>query len=978
MPKSVTSTREKFLREDTAATEIADPCKEAFAGEDLRARYEKSLEAERIACQEKLLALRIRKWQQGSRMSEEETYDPETDLPIVPEAKSTEPTGHIYDQQEKGATVEPEAIHSFFHESLKKEEWEDNPEGVAQSTPTSTIKDRFRISGRFISEKVTPDRKGGKQVEPCDQFAGKLFRAPYEKKSGDLRNLRSTQGKEMTTEIGDIKKEERRVENVELNIKDLGSLGGSHPVFVKEISSLKVKVGEMSEFIGQFQGDPPPTVNWLKDGHPVDHNPDYDIIQKSNNSKLTIFYPTTDHEGTYDCIITNKHGKSIFTPDVVKIQGMSSGPSSEAASQTVRHKFTFSFDVVGEAPCVVTELENITCSEGETAVLKCVITGEPAPEVTWYHDHICLEATVGKYSTEIHDKMYMLYISNFTYPDAGLYKCVAKNKLGEVTSISEVSYQVEKPKKLSEGVDFTPSQTARKSPYGLTEDFKKPDIFQKAQDSVVLPKVKPPSSQAPTEMPVKTTIARPSLSREPQVISGCGLQGSAAVIKVSQIKQAFESTSPIRLTENLSLEEERKKTLFPEEFIPSVAMSLNQQEEVKPHKPDTMHTEKYKRPSTEDSCERFFSPVQFLTSPTDEGIEKTLSGMNVDENQFLSQARGSLGLSTLQEKVQGIPPAFLKPLMKKNVFENDTLTFHAEVFGLPSPEVNWFRNKTQLLADDRVTIERDGDSISLTIQNVTKADQGEYICEAVNYVGEARSVAVVIIVSQEVRFTPVPPAVSHQHVMKFDVEEDDSSRSPSPQEILLEPVFLTQLSGAAVNTGETARFTVKVSGFPKPTVQWSHNGKVVKSSSVYKLIEEKDEYTLVITQVTSEYEGKYSCTATNRFGQTTCTTYLEVKKPEASQAEKWVEKMFKLTGQPAKGTEASFNYKVSGDPVPDIKWFKGPFQIQPSRNCIIRTNSDGSGFIIIKNAKQEDSGLYTCKASNQFGETACSAELVVF
>uniref|UniRef100_A0A3Q4HEC7 Ig-like domain-containing protein n=1 Tax=Neolamprologus brichardi TaxID=32507 RepID=A0A3Q4HEC7_NEOBR len=77
----------------------------------------------------------------------------------------------------------------------------------------------------------------------------------------------------------------------------------------------------------------------------------------------------------------------------VLTEGMPSGPSSEAASQTVRHKFTFSFDVVGEAPCVVTELENITCSEGETAVLKCVITGEPAPDVTWYHDHICLEAT---------------------------------------------------------------------------------------------------------------------------------------------------------------------------------------------------------------------------------------------------------------------------------------------------------------------------------------------------------------------------------------------------------------------------------------------------------------------------------------------------------------------------------------------------------------------------------------------------------
>lgn len=204
------------------------------------------------------------------------------------------------------------------------------------------------------------------------------------------------------------------------------------------------------------------------------------------------------------------------------------------------------------------------------------------------------------------------------------------------------------------------------------------------------------------------------------------------------------------------------------------------------------------------------------------------------------------------------------------------------------------------------------------------------------------------------------------------------------------PVFLSQLSPAAVTSGETARFTVRVSGFPKPIVQWSRNGRVIKSSSAYRLVEEKEEYTLVITKVTSEYEGEYSCTATNRFGQTTCTTYLEVKKPDISQAERWVEKMFKVTGQPptftvqiqpvrcSEGGEVYFNYKTTGDPVPDVKWLKGAFQIQPSRNCIIVTNPDGSGLINIKSVKQEDSGLYTCKASNQFGEATCSAELVVF
>lgn len=203
------------------------------------------------------------------------------------------------------------------------------------------------------------------------------------------------------------------------------------------------------------------------------------------------------------------------------------------------------------------------------------------------------------------------------------------------------------------------------------------------------------------------------------------------------------------------------------------------------------------------------------------------------------------------------------------------------------------------------------------------------------------------------------------------------------------PVFLSQVSPASVCVGETAKFTVRVSGVPKPVIQWSHNGEVITSSSVHKLIEEKEECTLVITKVTSEYEGEYSCTATNRFGQTTCTSYLEVKSVDVSQAEKWVEKMFKATGQPPKfsvqiqplrcseGTEVSFHYRVSGDPVPDVKWYKGAFQVQPSRNCIIISNPDGSGSLSLKSIKQEDGGMYKCRASNKFGEASSSAELAV-
>ena len=150
---------------------------------------------------------------------------------------------------------------------------------------------------------------------------------------------------------------------------------------------------------------------------------------------------------------------------------------------------------------------------------------------------------------------------------------------------------------------------------------------------------------------------------------------------------------------------------------------------------------------------------------------------------------------------------------------------------------------------------------------------------------------------------------------------------------------MTQLSPAAVNVGEAARFIVTVSGLPKPTVLWFYNGKVITSSSIYKLVHKKDKYALKISEVKTEYEGEYSCTANNRFGQTTCTTYLEVRKRASTTAEQWVETFFKATGQPPnftsqikpikcqEGGEAYFKYKATGEPMPDVQGFKSAHKI---------------------------------------------------
>lgn len=217
----------------------------------------------------------------------------------------------------------------------------------------------------------------------------------------------------------------------------------------------------------------------------------------------------------------------------------------------------------------------------------------------------------------------------------------------------------------------------------------------------------------------------------------------------------------------------------------------------------------------------------------------------------------------------------------------------------------------------------------------------------------------------------------------FELEPESKVFSETLEKQIEKPVFVTKLSPAIISVGNTAKFTVTVSGFPKPFVQWYHNGQTITSSSVYTFIQEHAEHTLVINDVKKELEGEYSCTASNRHGKSTCTSFLHVKVKDPK-------KVKEPSGQPPYFTKAIeslccqagdsivFEYKVTGDPLPSIEWFKDSYHLQPSKYFSIVGNVDGSGFIKIMDIQQSDSGLYSCKASNLLGEASCSAELIVY
>uniref|UniRef100_A0A4W6E2M0 Ig-like domain-containing protein n=1 Tax=Lates calcarifer TaxID=8187 RepID=A0A4W6E2M0_LATCA len=115
--------------------------------------------------------------------------------------------------------------------------------------------------------------------------------------------------------------------------------------------------------------------------------------------------------------------------------------------------------------------------------------------------------------------------------------------------------------------------------------------------------------------------------------------------------------------------------------------------------------------------------------------------------------------------------------------------------------------------------------------------------------------------------------------------------------------------------------------------------------------EEQEEYTLVITRVTTEYEGEYSCTATNRFVQI---------QPKITPLEINV------------GSHAKFECEIEDAPSVTFKWYKSGIEIRQSEKYRILSRYTSSSLELL-NPVKADSGEYTCKASNQHGTDSCTA-----
>ncbi|XP_027756961.1 nexilin isoform X1 [Empidonax traillii] len=101
-------------------------------------------------------------------------------------------------------------------------------------------------------------------------------------------------------------------------------------------------------------------------------------------------------------------------------------------------------------------------------------------------------------------------------------------------------------------------------------------------------------------------------------------------------------------------------------------------------------------------------------------------------------------------------------------------------------------------------------------------------------------------------------------------DEEDQARSGAPW-------FKKSLKNTSVVDGEPVRFTVKITGEPKPQVTWWFEGEMLQDSEDYQYIERGETYCLYLPETFPEDEGEYMCKAVNNRGSAASTCILTIE-----------------------------------------------------------------------------------------------------
>ncbi|XP_072117153.1 striated muscle preferentially expressed protein kinase isoform X1 [Mobula birostris] len=270
-----------------------------------------------------------------------------------------------------------------------------------------------------------------------------------------------------------------------------------------------------------------------------------------------------------------------------------------------------------------------------------------------------------------------------------------------------------------------------------------------------------------------------------------------------------------------------------------------------------------------------------------------------------------------------------------------------------------------------------------------------------------------------------------------ELESSDDSYVSAGEDPLEPPVFEISITDAVVAVGSAVLLKCIITGTPLPEVTWKKDGEILKTSQTHILKAEGERHTLFIPSATMLDGGLYSVSAANEVGLSSCCASVQVRSDSttdsrsqpipaelyspitsdeeylspleepsdlaykgrqavlpreaegqrsADERQTVIRSHFKapptfevpLSNQTAvEGENVSLTVCVQGEPKPIIYWLRNREPVKADSRHHMLEGEGGRFHLNIMAVQRSDSGMYSCKAINEYGTKQCSSKLEV-
>ncbi|XP_042370765.1 hemicentin-1 [Plectropomus leopardus] len=705
-------------------------------------------------------------------------------------------------------------------------------------------------------------------------------------------------------------------------------------------------------------GNPTPTMSWLKQGVPL--VPDSHLKFINLNTTVQIIPAQVNDTGRYTCVANNTAGQasrhfSLKVLDPPHIEG--SG-----------------------APAEVSVVVN------NVLELQCEASGIPTPSLTWLKDGRPLPQTD---SLRLLRGGEVLRVASAQLEDTGRYSCLANSPAGD------------DDKEFLVRVHVPPNIVGESTPQDVSVLQKRQVTLECKSDAV------PP----PTLTWLKDGQTLQASARVRILSSGRYLQINMAELSDKAQYTCVASNIAGTTTREFNLAVNVAPTI--KEGSQAMSVHIN--------KPVVLECIVSGVPLPRVTWRKHGAILAGNNARytfAEDGSLHIHSAQVTDTGRYLCMATNQAGTQRKRVDLQVyVPPSIADSRTNVTVTVNVQTTLSCEATGIPKPTVSWMKNGRTINTDQNQNMYRLLSSGSLVVIAPTVEDTAEYECVVSNEAGEdSRSIHLTVHVPPSIadestelvvtRLSPVVIACTASGVpeptihwskdgVKLPTEGQGYSILPTgPVEITSAELshagrYSCTAKNAAGSTHRHVQLTVqelpviqshpstldvilnnpvtlpcRATGSPRPTITWQKEGiNIPTTGGSFTVL---PNGSLQISKASVSDSGTYICVAQNPAGTALGKTKLRVQVPPVISSDTH-------TYLAPVDSSVTLQCQADGSPPPSVTWHKDGQPLTES----VRQRVLSSGSLQIAFIQPSDTGRYTCTAANAAGTVSHEMSLTV-